>query len=55
MTRYACANGLQVVLFELVRQSFVHCEERGCLLERIRVRFMHLREEMIAAARAGES
>jgi len=35
-----------LVLFELVRQTYVHCEERGVLLERCRVRLM----DIIAAA-----
>ena len=35
-----------LVLHELVRQTYVHCEERGVLLERCRVRLM----ELLAAA-----
>lgn len=37
-----------LVMFELVRQTYVHCEERGVLLERCRVRLM----ELISAADA---
>ncbi len=43
----------QVTLFEVVRQCFVHCEERGTLLERIRARYLHLREEVLGATNAG--
>jgi hypothetical protein len=43
----------QIVLFELVRQNFVHCEERGALLERIRARYLNLRQEVLALGESG--
>lgn len=51
----SCCDGLQVVLFEIVRQCFVHCEDRGVLLERVRNRYLNLRHEIAAFAAGGKS
>lgn len=43
--RYSAEIGVwSVVFFELVRQVFVHCEQRGILLERVRVRMLQFLE-----------
>lgn len=44
----------EVVLFEIVRQCFVGCEDRGALLERIRCRYLQLREEIVTLAKTAQ-
>jgi hypothetical protein len=44
----------EVVLFEIVRQCFVGCEDRGALLERVRCRYLQLREEIVTLAKTAQ-
>jgi hypothetical protein len=44
----------ELVFFEVVRQVFVGCEERGVLLERIRHRYLNLRRDFERAWKAVE-